>query len=416
VTPPPPSELERFGVTPVPLGLLETQILAAPNSPAWPAPAPASEVPAEVAAEVPRKAAPEVAAPAAPDAPCAATRASLVPGAHRSAESPDDTSFVGRHMVPLRSTLATVAGGLAVLAIIALQLPASGPDVAPVEAPREGSVDPVVIEPPPLEIGVGQALPLVEVGLSPVPADGTERADETRQGSEDRVDQTPSRGEDRVAQAPPRPEVRSDQVPPRPEDRATHAPSPEDRVTQVPPRTEIRAAQAPPRPQLRVTQTPPRLEDRVSQKPPSLDDRIRLAAAAPFEFEARVLVDDGNRWRARKSQVLLAGGRISVRASDDLETLHSLPYERVLSISYSRGRDPLWSSPDGPTVVARPGGIDLGIFRGERHWVALRVNNPASRFVVLRLESGEQANHAISALEERTGRTAARVTQPKEGR
>jgi len=138
--------------------------------------------------------------------------------------------------------------------------------------------------------------------------------------------------------------------------------------------------------------------------------------AVPFVFEARALVSDGGRQRERECQVVLADGKINMKADDDRNLPHAVPYDRVVSISYSQGRDPLWNAPGGPAQVARMGGGLLGAFRGGRHWVSLRTENTNGQFVVLRLGNDEQAKRAIVALEERTGRSAELVAQRKDDR
>ncbi len=288
-TPTKPSELERFGLTPVPRTHPQTQVLVVPN----PAVSPTGSG-AEAVGTLPP-----------------ATSANSA----RNAEGAP-IALRHKHEVLSRSTLAIVAGGLAVLAIAALRRPAVAPTATTASVPRAATGKPAVSRPHRPEA------PL-----------------KTREGPEPRVNQTPQRRE----------------------------------------------------------------------------ARLNSSLAAPFGFEARALVDNGDRWRERKSQVLLADGAINVQASDDLERLYAVPYEGVMSISYSRGRDPLWNAPDGPAVVARPSGLDLGIFRGERHWVSLRTSNAKSEFVVLRLTNDAQARRAITALEERTGRRAALVVERKDG-
>ena len=134
----------------------------------------------------------------------------------------------------------------------------------------------------------------------------------------------------------------------------------------------------------------------------------------PFVFEAKVLVSDGSHQRERDCQVMLADGKIHVQANDDQNLVRVVPYDRVQSISYSRGRDPFWSAPKGPARVTRAGGDVLGIFRGARNWISLRMRTGKPQFVVFRLGSEEQARRAIAALEERTGRSAAVVVEPRE--
>ena len=148
---------------------------------------------------------------------------------------------------------------------------------------------------------------------------------------------------------------------------------------------------------------------RASAPPPSgpAANRPDAKTAAPaLAFEARYLaaVDGGP--RERDCRVLLADGRINVEDTGTATLLSTLAYEDVLSISYSRGRDPLWNAPGGPQPVAKTGGGPFGILRGTRQWIALRTTNAKNRFVVLRMGNDVQAKRAITALEERTGRRA----------
>jgi serine/threonine-protein kinase len=144
----------------------------------------------------------------------------------------------------------------------------------------------------------------------------------------------------------------------------------------------------------------------------------RKTAAAPVEFEARALVRDfGDRQRERKSQVTLRDGKINVRANDDdQDLLYTVPYDEVLSISYTRGRDPLWNAPAGPTRVARAGGRVFGALGISlvRDWVSLRTTKAKGEFVVLRFDDELRARRAITALEDRTGRRAQLVAERRD--
>jgi serine/threonine-protein kinase len=135
--------------------------------------------------------------------------------------------------------------------------------------------------------------------------------------------------------------------------------------------------------------------------------------AAPFAFDARALVPDGDRQRERKTRVALTDGKITVRATDTQDVLYAIPYGQVFSISYSRGRDPLWAAPAGPTRVVRSGGRVFGTLGivVVRDWVSLRIRKTDPQFVVLRLDDELQARRAVTALEDRTGRRADVVTE-----
>ena len=131
----------------------------------------------------------------------------------------------------------------------------------------------------------------------------------------------------------------------------------------------------------------------------------------PMAFDAKALVGAGQRPREREAQILLADGKVTVTA-DNKDILHSVPYSGVVSVSYSRGRDPLWNSPQGPAAVAKMSGGTFGFIRGERHWIALRTKDT---FVVLRLQD-DQVKQVLGALAERTGRAPERVVERKAAR
>jgi hypothetical protein len=167
------------------------------------------------------------------------------------------------------------------------------------------------------------------------------------------------------------------------------------------------AAKAPPSPRTPVAALGSSAGSRA--KPASSRDASSKAPGAtssePFAFRAKTLIAEGERWRERDCQVVV-DGHMTVRASDeDRVLLDAVPYASVLSVSYSRGRHPLWNGPGGPAPAARAGRGTLGLFRGDRHWLTLRTSRPALPFVVLRLENEAQLLRVITAIEARTGRT-----------
>jgi serine/threonine protein kinase len=121
---------------------------------------------------------------------------------------------------------------------------------------------------------------------------------------------------------------------------------------------------------------------------------------APVVFDVTTIVGDGEEQRARKGQALLANGTFMVIAADRT-VLQTLEYGQLDSISYSRGRNPLWKSPSGPIPIARVKKSKFGFFTGDRHWISLRAGGA---FVVLRVEQG-QASKLLDTLEKRTGRS-----------
>jgi hypothetical protein len=139
-----------------------------------------------------------------------------------------------------------------------------------------------------------------------------------------------------------------------------------------------------------------------------------MKGAAPILFETKALVGTKGKQREREAHVALADGTIIVTADDATgRTLYEVPYESVISISYSRGRDPLWNSPQGPTPVTRVGGT-LGRmgFSINREWISLRTSTK-DQFVSMRFDD-VLIRRVLLELEERTGRTPQLVVARKE--
>lgn len=131
----------------------------------------------------------------------------------------------------------------------------------------------------------------------------------------------------------------------------------------------------------------------------------------PFVFDAKMVLTDGGKRSERDCRVVLIDKTIRVQPKDAETLLRQLPYDAVVSISYSRGRRPLWNTKAGPTPVLTLRKAVFDLFRGDRYWVSIRTKNAKSRFLVLRLPDEMQARRAIDALEERTGRTAQTVVE-----
>jgi serine/threonine protein kinase len=162
----------------------------------------------------------------------------------------------------------------------------------------------------------------------------------------------------------------------------------------------------------------PRAVAPTSSSPSPAGTVAGQTAGAAIAFDARALVPDGDRQRERKTRVALADGKITIRANDTRDVLYTVPYGQVFSISYSRGRDPLWAAPAGPTRVVRAGGRvfgSLGILV-VRDWVSLRIRKTDPQFVVLRFDDELQARRAVTALEDRTGRRADVVAERRNDR
>ena len=129
-----------------------------------------------------------------------------------------------------------------------------------------------------------------------------------------------------------------------------------------------------------------------------------------LRFQGKTVVGSGSQQRERDADLVLADGRVSVVAGPNAEErLHSVRYGDVISINYSRGRDPYWASPSGPKLVVqvRGGTMERWGITVQREWVSLFVaaDRPdTGRFIVMHFESSS-IRRILAALEERSGRT-----------
>ena len=121
--------------------------------------------------------------------------------------------------------------------------------------------------------------------------------------------------------------------------------------------------------------------------------------------------DDGARRHAQVEgagrTALMGDGKITIIPTNNpASPLCSFPYGRVIAINVSRGRDPLWNSPQGPAPVARAGGTlsKFGI-QVSRDWIALRTSTE-EQFVSMRFDE-VLLKRVLLALEERTGHQSA---------
>jgi eukaryotic-like serine/threonine-protein kinase len=130
-------------------------------------------------------------------------------------------------------------------------------------------------------------------------------------------------------------------------------------------------------------------------------------------FETRALVGT-RKSKEQGAQLLMGEGKITIIPTNNpASPLCSFSYGRVIAINVSRGRDPLWDSPQGPSPVARAGGTlsKFGI-QVSREWVALRTSTE-EQFVSMRFDE-VLLKRVLLALEERTGHQPRFIELPKE--
>jgi hypothetical protein len=208
----------------------------------------------------------------------------------------------------------------------------------------------------------------------------------------------------------------------QPTDAAIAAPSPpvsviaaSPDITLVPPVDPYRrAAEAP-----EVPGSAPRRERLEALEPEPAAPRVGRVSTKALEpllvFETKTLVGT-KKPREHDAQLVLADETITVTPEIESEyPFYSIPYHSVMSITYSRGRDPMWNSPEGPLPLTRGGGAlgKLGISVA-RDWIALRTTT-RDQFVAMRFDD-VLIRRVLLALEERTGRKPDLMDAAKDGR
>ena len=112
----------------------------------------------------------------------------------------------------------------------------------------------------------------------------------------------------------------------------------------------------------------------------------RDAALPPLTIvDVRFVAAEGTRVREREAIMTFSAGVLTV-AERNGAVIRSLPYEHIMSVSYSRSRQPMWRSPRGPAPVLRVGGGAFAMFRADPHWVSIRTKGA---FLVLRIGPGQ---------------------------
>ena len=251
------------------------------------------------------------------------------------------------------------------------------------------------------------------------------RGDETQAANElaPVVEPVPTEAAAPVVSAPPAPNTVVEDVAPEPareEARRVKAvqPAPVERAG------AISAAPVSPRRVVANPAPPPPVEPSVPVveaapapvEPPAPVERhaTRTAIADPIlVFETRALVGT-RKSKEQGVQLLMGEGKITIIPTNNpASPLCSFPYGRVIAINVSRGRDPLWDSPQGPAPVARAGGTlsKFGI-QVSRDWVALRTSTE-EQFVSMRFDE-VLLKRVLLALEERTGHQPRFIELPKE--
>ena len=107
----------------------------------------------------------------------------------------------------------------------------------------------------------------------------------------------------------------------------------------------------------------------------------------------------------RDVRLVLADTSITVTDEATRERLQVVRYDDLDAIMYSHGRDPMWSSSDGPTPIVRTSGrfsrvLGMSV---RRHWISLMTRTDR-RFVILQVNDA-QVGRVLSVLEQRTGET-----------
>jgi serine/threonine-protein kinase len=137
----------------------------------------------------------------------------------------------------------------------------------------------------------------------------------------------------------------------------------------------------------------------------------RTVDTAPFSFDARAVVADGDKRRERDAVVVVADGAVTVKEKNKSDKpLYVVPIDEVIGLTYSNSKQPLWRSPNGPAEAMRVEGGAFGMFKGERNWFGLRTKDA---LLVVRVDN-DAVSRVIEGLQGHTGLTLERLAEPKD--
>jgi eukaryotic-like serine/threonine-protein kinase len=226
---------------------------------------------------------------------------------------------------------------------------------------------------------------------------------------------------DAAAPTPPPPDVDAPAPPSEPP--AVEAPAPLPPIVAAPPKpaiaprppspagTQSTRPTAPAQPPAPTAQAADPVPSEVSDTPPIVAPEPRPAVEHPLlKFsEVRVLVADGSKTKEQDVSLTLESGGIVVRNGKGDQVLKALPYQEVLSATYSESKRPHWNATPGVAGVPSAFGGSGSLFQRSRHWLTLQSKDD---FLILRLEK-DNLPAILPAIESRTG---AHVQKVSEGR
>jgi hypothetical protein len=115
--------------------------------------------------------------------------------------------------------------------------------------------------------------------------------------------------------------------------------------------------------------------------------------------EVRVLVADGAKSKEQDVSLNLESGGVVIRDAKDDQIVKALPYQSILSATYSESKRPQWKAAAGVAGVPSAFGGSGSLLGRARHWLTLQSKDD---FLILRLDKDSVAK-VLPAIESRTG-------------
>jgi serine/threonine-protein kinase len=142
--------------------------------------------------------------------------------------------------------------------------------------------------------------------------------------------------------------------------------------------------------------------------PAAVSTRPAAASTPPAvaEFrDVRGFVVNGRRGEERDAILRFADGQILLTDRRGGTTYGSLPFNQVTSAAHTRGKNPKWY----PTLAGPSADVDMpgGIFRGDRHWLALQSR---AGYLIVRVDDDDW-NQMARAVTQYLGLTVAELPQ-----
>jgi hypothetical protein len=125
--------------------------------------------------------------------------------------------------------------------------------------------------------------------------------------------------------------------------------------------------------------------------------------------DVKIVLADGTKTKENDILLTFADGRITALAEKGGSIIKAMPYQAIVSATYSQSKHPRWKQGLGVAVVAGVFSAPIFFMKSTRHWLTLQSKDD---FMVLHLDKNN-VNMILPAIQSRAGIAVQRVEGDK---